>query len=149
MRFPPSVFRALFCGIGSGIAAEDPHGIGNFSQFVQSAYQLFIGDMAQHVNEEEILPVLFLGRTAFNHGQCDIFIFEGEERIVQGADTVLDGKTDGGLVRTGGFGNGVGTGNHQETRGIVGVVLNIRAEDIESVDLGGEGCSNSGGAVFP
>ena len=130
----------------AGVAAENFYEVTHGAEGLKGAFDFFIVTVSVKVDEKDIFPVAALGGTAFDHGKSDAFMFERQEAVVEGADAVAGGETDGGLV-VAGLG-GTLFAKDEEAGGVVGIVLDVLVDDVELIDFGGEAAGDGGGVIL-
>ena len=107
---------------------------------------MLVGVVAEHVDEEVVLPVAAARRTALDHGQRDVLPLERLEAVVEDADAILDRKADGGLVVA--SGTRLLIGENQEAGGVVRVVLDALGYDVQLVYLARKRAGDGGRTLF-
>lgn len=125
------------------ITAEDFDEAAMLREPVEGGGDFLVLFMAEDVHEEKVFPVAAAAGTAFDAGHVDVEFVEGGESVEKGTGLVADAEHDGGAVAA--RGRASAFADHQKTGGVGGVVLDAGVEDVEAMQLGGEGPAESAG----
>ena len=107
---------------------------------------LAIAHVAVAINEEEILPGLALAGAGLDFGHVDAEAAKGGEGTMQGAHLVHQADHQTGPVAAGG--RSALAAQHEETRGVRGVVLNVVFQHAHVVFFGGQLARDRRGIFF-
>src|SRR5262245_37556417 len=102
--------------------------------------------MSVAVDEEEIFPGFAFAGARFDFGQVDAIAAEGSKRVVEGADFVADADHETGAIVAGG--RTALAAEHEEARGVGGVILDVLFDYRQVVFFGGEKAGDGGGVLF-
>lgn len=132
---------ADFCGGWVGAEDADEAAVGG--EFAEGFFDGGVFAVAEDVEEEEDLPVAAAGGAAFDFGEIEVEVVERGEGFEERAGFVADTEHDGGAVAAAGWAGAFA--EDEEACGVGGAVLDSVFEDIEPVELGGEGAAEGGG----
>lgn len=108
-------------------------GFGDFAVFL----------VAVAIDEEEIFPRAAFAGARLDLGEVDAIAAERGQRVMQRADFVRDAHHEAGAVVAGG--RTALAAEHEETRGVGGVVLDVLFEHGQAVFFGGQDAGDGGG----
>ena len=130
------------CG---GVGTEDTGLGGEEGEFIECAAQRGLIGVTVDVAEELGSGECAAEHVGFEAGHVDAVGREAAERFVEGGRDVADAEDEGGHeAGNGGFGVHWRLGGNVEAGGVVGSVLDVGAEDVETVDFGGQGAGDGG-----
>ena len=113
-------------------------------EFLEGERDVFRLRVAGEIDVEDVFPILALGGAGFDLGEVDVEVVEGLEGVDERAGPVVDREEDGGAVVAGGRAGFLA--DDEEAGGVGGAVLDGGFEEVEAMDLGGEGTPERGGA---
>ena len=112
-------------------------------EFAEGFFDGSVFAVAEDVEEEEDLPVAAAGGAAFDFGEVQVEVVERGEGLEEGAGFVADTEHDGGAVAAAGWAGAFA--EDEEAGRVSGAVLDPVFEDLEPVELSGEGAAEGGG----
>ncbi len=124
------------------IRAEDFDEVAMLAQKLDGLDDLAVLHVAVAINEEEIFPRLPLARARFNLRHVDFVTAERGNRLMQRAGLVGHADQQAGAVVAGG--RTALAAEHEEARGVGGVVLNVLFEHGQAVFFGGQDAGDGG-----
>ena len=129
------------------IRAEDFDEVAMLAEQLDGLGDFRVLKMAVAINEEEIFPRLALAGARFDLRHVDLVPAERGDGLVQRADLVGDADHQAGAVVAGG--RTALAAEHEEARGVGGVVLNVLLQHLQAVFFRGQHAGDGGGELFP